>query len=152
MKPIDDEYWAGLPHALSVRQVSATLRVSDDSIWRRLKAQKLPAYRIAGSWIIFRDELRQWIECNSNQRDHTEPVEPVDVLQQFGDELTFEDLMRIFGKTKQTVYRWLNDGVIPAYSNGGRWTIYTGDLREALAAERVGPAIGARSTPPSTTV
>ena len=42
------------------------------------------------------------------------------------------ELMEIFGKTKQTIRRWLTEQQIPGYVINGRWVVYTHELRLAL--------------------
>lgn len=60
------------------------------------------------------------------------PPADVDVLAGYADELNYRDLMVIMGKTKRTIYSWLNDGEIPAFHVGNRWIIHKAQLLEKL--------------------
>jgi len=57
---------------------------------------------------------------------------PVDVLESYPDELSYRDLMVLFGKSKQTIYAWLNGGDIAGFHVSGRWVIHKAQLRERL--------------------
>ena len=127
----DDSYWATYPDTLSVAEVAKILRVQKPSVFLRLKNGTIPAHQISGSWIIFKPELRAWLGSTSNQTVSDVPA-PVDVLEAYPDELSYRDLMVLFGKTKQTIYAWLNDGEIAGFHVGGRWVIHKGPLREKL--------------------
>ncbi|MEG2424423.1 helix-turn-helix domain-containing protein [Glutamicibacter sp.] len=46
--------------------------------------------------------------------------------------LTAPEVAEILGMTKQGVYHWLRDGVIPGYKVGTTWFILRDDLKETL--------------------
>ncbi|MDR5700109.1 helix-turn-helix domain-containing protein [Agromyces aerolatus] len=99
---------------------------------------RLPGYRLTiSSWLVFRDELRAHLNASSNRvpRDTSTP----DVLADFDEVLGYRDLMLLLGKSKPTVYAWLQAGTIPGYFLDGRWIIYRHELRVALDAVRNGP-------------
>ena len=127
----DDSYWATYPDTLSVAEVAKILRVKKPSVFLRLKNGIIPAHQISGSWIIFKPELRAWLDSTSNQAVSAVPA-PVDVLESYPDELSYRDLMVLFGKSKQTIYAWLNEGEIAGFHTSGRWVIHKGPLREKL--------------------
>jgi len=127
----DDSYWATYPDTLSVAEVAKILRVKKPSVFLRLKNGTIPAHQISGSWIIFKPELRAWLDSTSNQAVSVVPA-PVDVLESYPDELSYRDLMVLFGKSKQTIYAWLNGGDIAGFHVSGRWVIHKAQLRERL--------------------
>ena len=127
----DDQYWDAFHETLTVAEVQSILHVSRPTAFSRLRAGSVPAHYIAGSWIVFKREFRAWLESTSNQIT-VETVEEVDVLAGYPDELTYRDLMDLFRKSKETVYRWLNSGEIPAYHVTGRWIIRKSQLRRKL--------------------
>ena len=127
----DDGYWAALPNTLTPTQLAKILSVGKPAILRRLRAGTIPGYQIRASWIIFKPEIRAWLASTSN-RPPAEPPKPVDVLDDYDDEMTYQDLMALFGKTKQTVYIWLHEGEIPAFHVGSRWVIHKAQVRERL--------------------
>ena len=88
----------------------------------RLWRQRSPVDRAAGSLI----EEAYW-------KHRPRPSEPVDVLADYPDELSYRDLMRLFRvKYKGTIYIWLEQGHIPGSFVGGRWIVHKWQLRERL--------------------
>ncbi|MGC5225134.1 helix-turn-helix domain-containing protein [Micromonospora sp. DT81.3] len=127
----EEDYWATLPDTLSPADVARILRTGVPAVRRRLRDGMIPGHRLSDSWIIFKSEIRAWLDSTSNQPPHA-ATDPVDVLTGYGDELSYRDLMQLLGKTKQTVYIWLQQGVIPASNVGGRWIIFKAQLRRRL--------------------
>lgn len=135
-----DEYWNGLPDCLAAADVARILRIGTPAALARLRRGAIPGYRIASSWIVFTGEFRTWLEATSNGSDAPRrPRLDADPLDDYPDELNYRDLMRLFGKTKQTVYVWLRNGEIPAYHVGGRWVVHKPRLRARLAEASNGP-------------
>lgn len=59
--------------------------------------------------------------------------------------LTAPEVAELLGMTKQGVYNWLREGVIPGYKLGSTWFVLRDELKEALrrgANGRRGPAAG----------
>jgi excisionase family DNA binding protein len=46
--------------------------------------------------------------------------------------LTAPEVAELLGMTKQGVYHWLRDGVIPGYKLGSQWFILRDELKETL--------------------
>jgi len=127
----NDSYWATYSDTLTVAEVAKILRVKTPSVFLRLKNGTIPAHQISGSWIIFKPEVRAWLDSTSNQAASSIPA-PVDVLEPYPDELSYRDLMVLFGKTKQTIYAWLHSGEIAGFHVGNRWVIHKEQLRQQL--------------------
>lgn len=127
----DDDYWDAYPETLTTADVAKILHVGKPAVFARLQSGIIPAHQVVGSWIIFKAEIRAWLDSTSNQDPPSEPAE-VDVLATYGDELSYRDLMNLFNKTKPTIYRWLQTGEIPAYHVGIRWIIHKTQLRQRL--------------------
>lgn len=128
----DDDYWAALPNTLTPTQLAKILSIGKPAVLSRLRSGVIPGYQIRASWIIFKSEIRAWLASTSN-RPPAESPKPVDVLADYGDELTYRDLMALFGKTKQTIYIWIHEGEIPAFNLGNRYVIHKAQLRERLS-------------------
>ncbi|MDF1480348.1 helix-turn-helix domain-containing protein [Leifsonia sp. H3M29-4] len=126
---VDEEYWAAQPDVLSVRDLARILRRKEPTIWRWLQEGKIPAHRVAGSWIVFREVLQHRVE-NPDER-YTVPLE---FLQRFPEELTVPELATILGKTKQTAWRWLGAGYLPGVGTQleGSWILYKHELVRLL--------------------
>lgn len=127
----DDSYWDQYPATLTAAEVARILSVGKPAVHVRLKNGIIPAHMIVGSWVIFKAEVRLWLESTSNQAPSTPPT-PVDVLADYAEEMSYRDLMRLTGKTKQTIYTWLRNGIIPAYHVSNRWIIHKSQLRAML--------------------
>lgn len=127
----DDEYWDELPATLSTSLVAQMLELNSETVVARLKAGTIPAHRVGSSWIIFKLELRAFIESRNSQADQNASV-TVDVLANFRNEMTYKDVMACLGKTKQTIYTWLREGTVPAYLIGDHWVIHTHQVRSML--------------------
>jgi excisionase family DNA binding protein len=129
----DDAYWAPFPDTLATGDAAKILSVGRPAVLAKLKNGVIPGHLIVGSWIIFKAELRASIEATSNQPP-TGPQAEVDVLSGYADELTYQDLMTLLGKSKRTIYTWLNIGEIPGFHVGSRWIIHKEQLRQKLHA------------------
>jgi excisionase family DNA binding protein len=127
----DDSYWATYPDTLSVAEVAKILHAKKPSVFLRLKNGTIPAHQISGSWIIFKAEVRAWLDSTSNQALSSVPAK-VDVLESYPDEMSYRDLMVLFGKTKQTIYAWLHNGDIPGSNIGGSWVVLKVQLERQL--------------------
>jgi len=127
----DDHYWDLFPDTLTAADLSKILSVGRPAVLARLKSGIIPGHLIVGSWVIFKAEVRAWLDSNSNQAPAGPPAD-VDVLAGYADELNYRDLMAIMGKTKRTIYSWLADGEIPGFHVGNRWIIHKTQLREKL--------------------
>ena len=129
----DEDYWATFPETLTTTDLAVILRVGKPAVRSRLRNNIIPAHLISGSRIIFKQEIRAWLASTSNQPP-AEPVPAVDVLASYGGEMTYRDLMNLFGKTKQTIYIWLSEGHIPASNTAGHWLIFKSQIEQLLAA------------------
>lgn len=128
----DGAYWDAFPTTLTTGDVAKILSVGKPAVLTRLKSGVIPGHLIVGSWIIFKAEVRAWLESTSNQAPPG-PPELVDVLADYAEEMSYRDLMELFGKTKQTIYTWLHSGEIPAFHASNRWIIHKPQLRQKLA-------------------
>ncbi|MBC7594933.1 MAG: helix-turn-helix domain-containing protein [Kineosporiaceae bacterium] len=127
----DDSYWAEFPDTLTTADTAKILRVGKATVLVRLKTGAIPGHLVVGSWVIFKAEIRAWLDTTSNQTPTT-PAVPVDVLAGYEDEMSYRDLMVLLGKSKQTIYSWLHNGDIPAFHIGTRWIIRKDHLRHTL--------------------
>ena len=127
----DDNYWDAFPDTLSTADLAKILSVGQPAVLTRLKSGVIPGHLIVGSWVIFKAEVRAWLDSTSNQVPAGPPA-VVDVLAGYADEMSYRDLMVLMGKTKQTIYTWLHNGEIPAFHAGNRWIIRKSQLRQKL--------------------
>lgn len=129
---MDDDYWAQLPNPLTLQAIALIVRMSETTVLRRLQDGTIPGHFIGRSWIVFQGEFRAWLASRRN----TPSAETVtsDPLATYEDQLGMAELMELFGKTKQTIRKWLTDEQIPGYQVSGRWTVHKSELRETLLA------------------
>lgn len=127
---MDDNYWSNFSDPLPLSELATILRISEATVLRRLGDATIPGHFIGHSWIIFQSEFRTWLSSRRNLPvgDTLNP----DPLLNCDDQLGMAELMQLFGKTKQTIRRWLTDNQIPGYMLNGRWVVYTQELRDAL--------------------
>lgn len=64
-----DEVFEGKPPLLDVSAVADLLQMTRQGVYGWIHSGKLPAYKIAGSWLISRDELYDLLAAGSNQID-----------------------------------------------------------------------------------
>lgn len=62
-----DKLFSPLPTHLEVQDVAAVLGISKTAVYQLLRDGTIPAYKVGGSWVILRDELREMLENSSNQ-------------------------------------------------------------------------------------
>jgi len=127
----EDDYWEALPETLSSRDLQELLNMRQTTVSAWLRDGKIPGHRIGSSWIVFRNEVRAWLESTS-----TVPVpehEPYEhPLDKYGLFLEYKDLMVLFNKARPTIFGWLKDGTVPAMNPGGRYLIEKNALRRLL--------------------
>ena len=49
------------PRVLTVRELAAYLRVHQTTVYRLLRQQKLPAFRVGADWPFNRAEIERWM-------------------------------------------------------------------------------------------
>jgi len=52
---------------LTVKQVAEYLQVNERTVYRMASANKLPAFKVGGSWRFKQSELELWIKDQHNQ-------------------------------------------------------------------------------------
>lgn len=68
-----DELFDGLPKKLDVPQVAELLGMTKKGVYQWIHSGTVPAYKLAGTWIILRDELRDAIASGSNLTQRLPP-------------------------------------------------------------------------------
>jgi len=126
---MSDATWASLGPVLSTSDLMRVTGMKEVTVWRWLKRGTLPGHVISGSWIVYREEVRAKIDDPEKQ-----PLEPVEFLSTFDDVVKIEEAELLFGKTRQTIYKWLSQGAIPGHQMGVSWVLYRDELRECLVA------------------
>ena len=48
------------PRVLTVRELAGYLRVHQSTVYRLLREQKLPSFRIGSAWRFNREEIERW--------------------------------------------------------------------------------------------
>lgn len=125
-----DTDWGQFSTVISTLQIAATLGIPQSDVLNRFADGTIPAYRFGKYWIVFTAEFRAWITTRATTGSSEVP--PVDVLADYGDTMTYKNLMELFERSKKTIYLWIADGVVPAFKIGNRWLIRTYYLRQAL--------------------
>lgn len=69
------------------------------------------------------------------------------LLKDYGRTMTAGEVAEALGMTKQGVYHWLRDGLIPGYKLGTTWFIMRDELKETLLAGANTAARQLRDTP-----
>ncbi len=92
---------------------------------------------------------RSGYACFVQESPQVRPVtEPLDALfEGLNNTLDVGEVAELLGLTKQSVYNWLRDGVIPGYKLGSVWVILRDDLKEALRDGSNRPQQGGQRTP-----
>jgi excisionase family DNA binding protein len=62
-----DDLFEGLPTHLSVDQLADVLGITRPTVYRYLQRGVLPAYKLEGSWVILRDEIKDYLWAHSNR-------------------------------------------------------------------------------------
>ena len=62
-----DSLFESLPARLTVDQLTGVLGLSDRSVaYRWLREGRIPAIKLGGTWMILRDDVRDFLEANYN--------------------------------------------------------------------------------------
>jgi excisionase family DNA binding protein len=126
-----DDYWDSLPVTLKSRDLERLLQIGQTTVSLWLNRGTIPGHQIAHSWIVFRSEVRDWLESTSTVPVPEHDPYP-DPLDDYGDYLNYQDLMALLGKSRPAIFGWLNNGTIPAMRPGGRWRVEKNTLRRLL--------------------
>lgn len=127
----EDDYWDTLPVTLKSKDLERLLQIGQTTVSLWLNRGTIPGHQIAHSWIVFRSEVRQWLESTSTVPlpEHDPEPHPLDA---YGDFLNYRDLMVLLGKSRPAIFGWLNNGTIPAVRPGGKWRVEKRALRRLL--------------------
>ena len=49
------------PRVLTVRELAGYLRVHQSTVYRQLREQKLPSFRVGSAWRFNREEIERWM-------------------------------------------------------------------------------------------
>jgi excisionase family DNA binding protein len=83
-----DDLFAGYPANMTVAQLSEVLGIGRATTYKWLNEGTIPAYRVGGSWVILRDEVKDFIAAGRNLADRiSEEAEDLvnDVEELFDD-------------------------------------------------------------------
>lgn len=61
-----DDLFKGYPRHLSVSELMDVLDISRPTAYRWLQEGKVPAYLRNGTWVILRDDVRDWLKEGRN--------------------------------------------------------------------------------------
>lgn len=68
-----EEIFAAYPSTLSIEQLAEVLGVEPVTVYRWLRKGALPGYKIGNTWVIYRDEVRDFMaEERANREAHPE--------------------------------------------------------------------------------
>lgn len=127
----EDDYWDSLPPTLTSKDLQRLLNIGQATVSLWLNKGTIPGHQIAYSWITFRSDVRTWLESTSTVPFPEHEPYP-DPLDEYGDHLTYQDLMVLFRKSRPAIFGWLRDGTIPAMRPGQRWLIEKNAIRRLL--------------------
>lgn len=63
-----DELFAPFPITLKIAQVGELLGMDTQTVYRNLRAGRLPGYKVGTSWVVYRDELRDFLVSERHDR------------------------------------------------------------------------------------
>lgn len=124
---VDEEFWSHFPATLKPADLATIYRKKPVTIWRWLNRASIPGHRVGKSWVIFREEVRSKLEDSAAR-----PSEPSEGLRVLPDSFGVGAAADFLGVHEQTVYGWLQSGVMPARQTGGYWLIFKSELRDWL--------------------
>lgn len=115
---IGPEYWAEFSPVLSTRDLERIYRVKAATVYRFLQEGIIPAHRVPGAWIVYRDSVARSIEEGAAVSSV-----PLSLIESVPEEMTIEDTARLYGRKRGTIYSWLQDGLIPGRKLGKKWVL-----------------------------
>lgn len=62
-----DALFEGLPTHLSVEQLADVLGVKKQTVYNWLQRGVLPGYKIESTWVILRDEIKDYLRSHRNE-------------------------------------------------------------------------------------
>lgn len=71
-----DRLFADQPAVMNTEQVSALLNLPRSTVTKWIRDTTIPAYKVGGTWLIPRDELKERLWEGSNQRPDVPPDLP----------------------------------------------------------------------------
>jgi excisionase family DNA binding protein len=87
-----DDLFAPYSANMTVAQLGEVLGIGRATTYKWLNAGEIPAYRVGGSWVILRDEVKEFIAAGRNiaERIGDEVEELVDDVQELADDVADE--------------------------------------------------------------
>ncbi len=62
-----DDLFEGLPSHLSVDELAEVLGITRPTVYRYLQRGVLPAYKVESTWVILRDEIKDYLRSHRNE-------------------------------------------------------------------------------------
>lgn len=94
------------PEILTVREVARWLRVSEQTILRELIRGHMIGFKVRGAWRVQRASVEAYMAQS--------PAPEV-------DELSTYDVARRIGRSRETAWRLMSSGKLPATRRGKSW-------------------------------
>lgn len=130
------------PRTLDASAVSEMLSLSRGTVLTWAKTDRMPAYQIGRSWIVFSDEIQAWLESTSN-RPQTRLEPAADLLAELPPLLTKEDVAQLLHVSEGTVGKLLAEEAMSYLNLGTLVRIPSPALKQFLArARNDAPAAG----------
>ena len=108
------DYWAAWPDRLTAAEAAEILRIKHmDTMYDWLAAGRVPAHRLGGAWVIFRDPLRDALE---NAR--MEMLYPDAYWERFPEIMDAKELAEFIGLSYSATLRMLKAGDLVAVKQG----------------------------------
>lgn len=112
--PPPDDFWGAWPERLTAAEAAEILRIRHkDTMYEHLRSGRVPAHRIGGAWVIFRDPLRSALK-----RSALEMIYPDEYWDQFPDPMNARELAEFIGLSYSATIRLLADGDPPSMRVG----------------------------------
>lgn len=73
-----DDLFEDLPKQLSVNQVADVLGIRPPTVYKWLRENRIPGYKVESVWVIIRDELKAHVAARANLIANRPPDTPQD--------------------------------------------------------------------------
>lgn len=120
---------------LGAAGVAKLLGMSVQTVNTWAKTDRMPAYQVGRSWIVFRAEIQAWLESTSTDphRDRSPVGDPLASLPPL---LSPAETAALLWVSAPTLNKMLDSGELPYFNLGARKRIETAALRSFLEGVR----------------
>ena len=91
---------------MNTKELSRYLGINEKKIYSLITEKKLPATKITGKWIFFKDMVDEWLEVSAGKKKHLRELENI-LMITGSDDILFNQLLNIMKKQMPDIFPFI---------------------------------------------